>query len=82
MGLGAVDDDALEAELLGDADARGDVVSPVGVDVDGQLPPHHRQQGLQLGVVIGLVLLLVLRRPRQLLGILLGLIQILPDATE
>ena len=73
MGFRAVDDDALQSELLGDTDGGGNVVRPVGVNVDGQLPSDHGQQGLQLGVIVGLVLLLVLRGSFQLLSILQGL---------
>ena len=36
MGLGAVDDHAVQAELLGQADGGDDVVRPVGVEVGGQ----------------------------------------------
>ena len=79
MALSAVDDDALQAELFGDAHPGGNVVGPVGVDVDGQLPPHHGQQRLQLGVKLGALLVLVLLRPVQLLAVLQGLGQILPD---
>ncbi len=50
VGLGAVDDDALQSELLGDTDGGGDVVRPVGVDVDGKFPPKDREQRLQLQV--------------------------------
>lgn len=79
MGFRAVDDDALQSELLGDTDGGGNVVRPVGVNVDGQLPSDHGQQGLQLGVIVGLVLLLVLRGSFQLLSILQGLGQVFPD---
>ena len=79
MALGAVDQHVLQAELLADADAGGHVVGTVGVDVDRQFPPDHRQKGLQLGVVVGLVLLLVLCRPLQLLPVLHRLGQVFPD---
>ena len=48
VGLGAVDDDVFQAELLGDADSRGNVVRPVGVEVGGQFPTDDRDQRLQL----------------------------------
>ena len=66
-------------KFLADPDAGGDIVRPVGVDMDRQFPVDHREQGLQLGVIVRLLLVLILGRPLQLLPVLHRLGQILPD---
>ena len=74
-----MDDHIAQVKLLADPYPGDDVVRPVGVDVDGKFPPKDREQRLQLGVIFGLLLLLVLQGPLQLLPVLLRLGQILPD---
>ena len=77
--LCAVDDHIAQVELLADPDPGNDVIRPVGVDVDRELPPEDGEQRLQLGVIVRLLLLLILQGPLQLLPVLLRLGQILPD---
>ena len=54
-------------------------VRPVGMDVDGQVPPDHREEGFQLRIVVGGIGVLVLGGLVQLLAIFHGLAQALPD---
>ena len=79
MGLGAVDDDVFQAELLGDADSRGNVVRPVGVEVGGQFPTDDRDQRFQLQVEFRGIGVLVRGGTVLFLQILPSFEQLLPD---
>src|SRR5699024_12862290 len=53
-------------ELPGQPGGGDNVVRPVGVEVGGQPPRHHRAQGVQLGVELRFVLLLADRKSTRL----------------
>ena len=79
IALRAVNHHQLQPELPAEAHGGSDVVGPVGVEVGGQLSRHHRHQRLQLGVVIGHVLVGISVRLGLLVLVLLGFGQVLPD---
>ena len=79
MRLRAVDDDRPQAELLCDAQRGEDVVRAVRVEMRLRLAPEQGQQRFELAVVVRIVLIRVILRPRLARKILLGLVQLLAD---
>ena len=79
MRLRAVDNDRAQAELPGNAQRGENIVRTVRVEVRLRLAPEQRQQRFELAVVIRIVLIRVVLRPRLARKIFLCLIKLLAD---